>query len=500
MSAFLRALTSDKNNEQDLGGQMSFLEHLDELRKRLIRSFIFIIVAGTVSWFFAEQIYAFLSAPVEKALAEAQQHQVPIVGHVGNETIQALASLKENDTGRYVFAEETKLGSSLIPAGASVMARVLKDTQGHLALFTDEALYAGNTVISKGVRLPTELSAKASTSTGINDKLIVTTAIEPFSLWVKVSLYAAIGVSIPFLLWQIWAFVSPGLYPHERAYVTPFIALSSISFVLGAAFAYYIIFPPAAKYLLGLGSSFRLLLKASDYFDFIVVVMLGMGVVFQMPAITYVLARIGLVTARFMVKIWKTALIVILAAAALLSPTSDIPNMLLFAAPMLVLYMVSIFIASGGYEPVADTLFNAKQAAEMSKDAPRRIVGLPSEVHIPLPANSPHREALEQAGLNCPVHKSLPPEINRPTKFLWEGATAASGGNPAQGRTENVRSIREVLPWRSLIETLSLPLATDTLTLWRRTVSHDASAPSSSFASAASTSSTRPTARWSRCC
>jgi Sec-independent protein secretion pathway component TatC len=250
MSAFLRALTSDKNNEEELGGQMSFLEHLDELRKRLIRSFIFIIIAGTASWFFAEQIYAFLSAPVEKALAEAQQHQVPITGYIGNETIQALASLKENDTGRYVFAEETKLGSSLIPAGASVMARVLKDTEGRLALFTDEALYAGNTVISKGVRLPTDLGAKPTTSTGINDKLIVTTAIEPFSLWVKVSLYAAIGISIPFLLWQIWAFVSPGLYPHERAYVTPFIALSSISFVLGAAFAYYIIFPPAAKYLL----------------------------------------------------------------------------------------------------------------------------------------------------------------------------------------------------------------------------------------------------------
>jgi sec-independent protein translocase protein TatC len=127
--------------------------------------------------------------------------------------------------------------------------------------------------------------------------------------------------------------------------VTPFIALSSISFVVGAAFAYYVMFPPAAKYLLGLGSEFRLLLKANDYFDFIILVMLGMGVVFQMPAVTYVLARIGLVTARLMVKIWKTALIVILVAAAILSPTNDVPNMLLFAAPMLVLYLVSIFIA-----------------------------------------------------------------------------------------------------------------------------------------------------------
>jgi len=344
MSALLRALSTNKSNEEELGGQMSFLEHLDELRRRLIHSFIFVFLAASVSWFFADRIYNFLAVPVERALAEAQRTQVPIAGQVGNETITSIATLKENDTGRYVFAQETKLGTSLIPAGASVMARVVKDSQGKLGLFTDEALYSGTTVIPKGVRLPTDLAANDAYS-GVNDKLIVTSALEPFSLYVKVSLYAAVCVSVPFLLWQIWAFVSPGLYPHERAYVTPFIALSSISFVIGAAFAYYVIFPPAARYLLGLGSDFRLLLKADDYFDFIIIVMLGMGVVFQMPAITYVLARIGLITARLMIRVWKMALIVILIAAAVLSPTNDIPNMLLFAAPMLVLYVVSIFVA-----------------------------------------------------------------------------------------------------------------------------------------------------------
>jgi sec-independent protein translocase protein TatC len=272
---------------------------------------------------------------------------VPIAGLTGNETISALYSLKENDAGRFVFPEETKLGTSLVPTGTSVMARVLKDSQGKLALFTDEALYAGSFVIPKGVRLPIELDAAATNQPvgGQNDKLIVTDALEPFSLYIKVSLYAAIAISVPFLLLQIWGFVAPGLYPHERAYVTPFILLSSISFVLGAAFAYYVLFPPAARYLLGLGSEFQLLLKASDYFDFIVLIMLGMGVVFQMPAITYVLARIGIVTAGFLMRIWKTALIVILIAAAVLSPTSDIPNMMLFAAPMLVLYVVSILVA-----------------------------------------------------------------------------------------------------------------------------------------------------------
>jgi sec-independent protein translocase protein TatC len=345
MSAFLRALSTSKTNEEELGGQMSFLEHLDELRRRLIRSFIFVFLAASVSWFFADRIYSFLAVPVERALAEAQRRQVPIAGQTGNETIVPITSLKENDAGRYVFSQETKLGTSLIPAGASVTARVVKDAQGKLGLFTDEALYAGNTVIPKGVRLPTDLASTSEAFSGINDKLIVTTALEPFSLYVKVSLYAAVCVSVPFLLWQIWAFVSPGLYPHERAYVTPFIALSSISFVLGAAFAYYVIFPPAAKYLLGLGTDFRLLLKADDYFDFIIIVMLGMGVVFQMPAITYVLARIGLITARLMVRMWKTALLVILVSAAILSPTNDIPNMLLFAAPMLVLYLISILVA-----------------------------------------------------------------------------------------------------------------------------------------------------------
>jgi sec-independent protein translocase protein TatC len=344
MSTFLRALGTGKDKEQDLGGQMSFLEHLDELRSRLIRSLGFVFLAATLCWFVSDRIYAFLAVPIEHALADAQRRQVPISGLTGNEKILPLTAVKDNDLGRYIFSEETKFGTSVIPAGASVMARV-KESQGQLALFTEEPLYAGNTIIPKGVRLPVDLKALPEDYAGISDKLIVSSLIDPFSLYVKVSLYAALCLSVPFLLWQIWAFVSPGLYPHERAYVTPFIALSSISFVVGAWFAYKIIFPPAAKYLLGLGSDFRLLLKADDYFDFIIIVMLGMGIVFQMPAITYVLARIGLVTARFLIKIWKTALIVILIVAAVISPTNDIPNMLLFAAPMIVLYILSIFVA-----------------------------------------------------------------------------------------------------------------------------------------------------------
>jgi sec-independent protein translocase protein TatC len=345
MSTLLRPFAARKENQEQLGGQMSFLEHLDELRSRLIRSILFVVIAAGVCWFFSDRIYAFLAVPVERALAEAQRRQVPINGLTGNERIVPLDSVQENDVGRYIFPEETTIGTSVIPVGVSVQARAAKDAQGKLGLFTEEPLYAANTIIPKGVRLPVDFATLPQAYSGVNDKLIVTTAMEPFSLYVKVSLYAAICISVPFLLWQIWAFVSPGLYPHERAYVTPFIALSTISFVLGALFAYKILFPPAARYLLGLGQDFRLLLKANDYFDFIIIVMLGMGIVFQMPAVTYVLARIGLVTARFLLRVWKTALIIILVAAALISPSADIPNMLLFAAPMVVLYLCSILVA-----------------------------------------------------------------------------------------------------------------------------------------------------------
>lgn len=341
-------LDSDEDEQQEgrqIGGQMSFLEHLDELRRRLVRSIIFIVIALIFCWFVSRPIYRFLSAPINRALAEASQRAVPLQGLTGGVQILQLNSIKEGDTGRYVFEKTTKLGLAAVPPGASVAVRVALGPDGKLGVFTDEALFAGTSVIPKGVLLPLDLQTKDDGLPSEDDKLVVRTATEPFTLYLQVSLYAAICLSVPFLLWQIWAFISPGLYPHERGWALPFVSMSSLSFVAGAAFAYYILFPPAISYLLGIGEDFRLFLNASDYFDFIILVLLAMGVVFQMPAVTYVLARIGLVDARFLISHWKISAVVILIAAAVLSPTSDIPNMMLFAAPMVVLYVISILIA-----------------------------------------------------------------------------------------------------------------------------------------------------------
>src|SRR6476646_7287658 len=118
-----------ESRDEDLGGQMSFLEHLDELRTRLIRVIVFVFIATSLSWLVADRIYNFLARPVNRALAEAQQQrQVSIDGLYGKLSTAQLNSLKQGDKIRFVFPEPIRLGSASIPAGASVVARVDKDS------------------------------------------------------------------------------------------------------------------------------------------------------------------------------------------------------------------------------------------------------------------------------------------------------------------------------------------------------------------------------------
>lgn len=322
---------------------MSFLEHLDELRRRLVNSVIIVVLAFVACWFVSDRIYEFLSVPIRQALSEAERRELPVAGLTGEERILSIGELKIGDQGRYVFDRTFRVGMGVVPAGATVSAEVAVDAAGEPGLFTTEKLVTSNAIIPKGMRLPVVLDGTGEA--GMEERMVFTTAVEPFTLYVTVSLYAALALSVPFLLWQIWGFISPALYLHERKYVTPFIGLSTISFVLGVAFAYYIVFPPAVRYLLALGENFKPVLRASDYLDFITIIMLAMGVIFQMPAITYVLSRIGLVSAGLMIRSWKISLVVILIVAAVVSPTGDVPNMMLFAMPMTALYVVSIFIA-----------------------------------------------------------------------------------------------------------------------------------------------------------
>src|SRR6185436_17124901 len=138
MSRLRLIKSKQEKRDEDLGGQMSFLEHLDELRTRLIRSIVFVVLTASIAWFVSGYIYSFLARPINRALAEAQQaRQVTIAGLNGQLSAVPLNSLHQNDKIRYIFPELTRLGPASIPAGASVSARVDKDAQG-LGLFTDE--------------------------------------------------------------------------------------------------------------------------------------------------------------------------------------------------------------------------------------------------------------------------------------------------------------------------------------------------------------------------
>ena len=335
----------ENNQEEAIGGQMSFLEHLDELRRRLIYSILILAIAFGICFKFSENIFEFLSVPINKALAEAQRREISFQGLTGNEKVLPLTELKEGDKGVYVFSRATKLGTTVVAAGTSVDSVVGKDNKGEIGLFTDKPILTNDSIVPQGSRLPFDFQNRERKEWSDNERLTINTATEGFTLYITVSIYAAIALSLPFLLFQVWGFISPALYRHERAYVTPFILLSSISFIIGAAFAYYILFPPAVSYLLVVGSDFQLMLRATDFFDFITLIMLAMGLIFQMPAITYVLSRIGLISAGLLLRSWKIALIIILIVAAIASPTPDALNMMFFAAPMFFLYGISIFVA-----------------------------------------------------------------------------------------------------------------------------------------------------------
>jgi sec-independent protein translocase protein TatC len=325
-------------------GTMSFLDHLDELRKRLIRSALFIAVAFVLSWVFSDKIYNFLEVPVRAAMLEAKRQYAPEFGG----TALALVDLPDGTDVTFPLPTDAKLGNVLIAAGTTVPAKVKREADGSIQLVTNSYwLINDHTVVEKDTVIPPKLYQSAAAMMGRDNQLVVPTVQGAFNLYIKVSFYAAVFFAVPFLLVQVWGFVSPGLYPHEKSYAAPIIIMASIFFLIGCAFAYYIAFPRAANFLLGVatGGNLRPLVNADEYFDLIIIIMLGLGVVFEIPTITFFTSRLGLVSPGLLLKVWRYAVVVIFIIAAVLSPTTDVPNLLVFAAPMLLLYFLSVGIA-----------------------------------------------------------------------------------------------------------------------------------------------------------
>jgi sec-independent protein translocase protein TatC len=238
----------DPNPDDDAGGKMSFLEHLDELRKRLIVSVWALVVGCVISFFFVTALQDFIMLPIERLMGDAKLQ-------------------------------------ILVPTGG-------------------------------------------------------------FMLMMKVGALGGLFVALPVIVLQLWLFIAPGLYANEKRFAIPFVLMGTVFFVAGAAFSHYIAFPYSWSFFKSFERSYLEFKPDVGYvFSLWVKMVLAFGVIFQMPTIVFFLARMGMVTAGFLVKHTKYAVLIIFILGAVLSPGTDIVSQALMAGPMLVLYALSIGIA-----------------------------------------------------------------------------------------------------------------------------------------------------------
>ena len=235
--------------EDGSGGKMSFLEHLDELRKRLIAALLALSGGVLVAFLFIEQIFGFIMRPLQQMLPEGS---------------------------KLTYIEPT----------------------------------------------------------------------EAFMLYIKVAVLAGLVLAAPFVLWQLWLFIAPGLYAKEKRLAIPFMVMSTGFFLGGALFSHYLVFPWAWRFLASFNNDYMMFEpRVKAVFALYAQMLLAMGLVFEMPTVVLFLARMHLVTARFLIRNVKYAVLIIFIAAAVITPTGDMVTQALMAGPMLGLYVLSILIA-----------------------------------------------------------------------------------------------------------------------------------------------------------
>ena len=177
-------------------------------------------------------------------------------------------------------------------------------------------------------------------------KLVFLSLTDPLFLYMKVSALVGLFVVSPYLLFQVWRFVAPGLYGHEKRYTIPFVFFGSFFFLAGGTFAYYIAFPFSVQFLLSMGENFEPTVTGSSYFSFLLTVILGMGVMFELPIVIFALSSIGVVTPRFLMRNFRWAVLIIFVVAAVITPTGDPINLAIFAIPTIFLYLLGVGAAA----------------------------------------------------------------------------------------------------------------------------------------------------------
>lgn len=183
-------------------------------------------------------------------------------------------------------------------------------------------------------------------ASGVIEKLVFFSPQEAFLIYMRISILCGLLISMPVILYQFWAFISPAIEEGLRRRATSFLLFCFISFIAGCFFAYFILLPPALRFLLSFAKDeLEPVISATKYVSFVVSLIVGCGFVFQMPVLSLLLTKLGIITARFLRSKYKYALIIMFIAAAIITPTPDAFNMFLLAGPMILLYEISIWVS-----------------------------------------------------------------------------------------------------------------------------------------------------------
>ena len=292
--------------------RLSLVEHLDELRTRIIICLVFFLAAFALCFWQNDRILDILDRPLEKS-AFTKGSEDPL-----ERSAVYQQSLKQLSLELAVLSRQMARSDDMSAADKAQWATVARQAAATAAAAP-------------------KASARRPVTLGVG---------EPFTVTFKVVGYAALLVSLPFLLWQAYAFVLPAFSPRERQIALPLMAMVPFLFVAGVVFAYYMVLPNAISFLQNFNDdNFDILLQARDYYKFSIMVLAAMGLLFQVPIGILAITRVGIVTPRQLRKNRRYAILVI-AVVAMLLPGQDPVTMLLLMAPLLVLFEGSILLAA----------------------------------------------------------------------------------------------------------------------------------------------------------
>ncbi len=306
--------------------------HLVELRKRLGLSVLSVFIAFIIAFTFHNSILTWITAPLNNALAE--------VGRIVESQDKAEWKMKSEEHNVTVVQSRPATLAAKLQNRLNEAAKIA-DTK--LSLLLEDAANAAKE-LSTSLKVLDENLSNMKAHNDFEGKITTHQVGGAFFVALKVSFFAGLLGAMPFILYQLWLFVAPGLYNNEKKMVIPFVAGGSIMFFIGVIFAYYVVTPFGFQFLITFGSFlYTPFINIEDYVGFFTKIMLGFGVAFELPVFAYFLALLGLVTDRTLKDFFKYAVVIIFVLAALLTPP-DILTQLLMAAPLIILYGVSILI------------------------------------------------------------------------------------------------------------------------------------------------------------